>query len=81
VQLGSSGNSKDSRRAVGGDGNGTPYRDDPSAEDENQDSNPKTRKAITATASGNTNGTAQQHGPVVQASRLHEGQGDQNAWA
>lgn len=81
MQLGASGNRKDSRRAIGGDANEAPYRDDPEADDDNQDSNPKTRKAITAPASGNTNGTAQQHGPVVQASRLHEGQGDQNAWA
>ena len=81
MQLGSSGSIRDSRRAINGDVNGTPYRDDPEADEESGDSNTKTRKAITAAAGPDTNGTAQQHGPVVQPSRLREGQGDQNAWA
>jgi len=81
MHLGSSGNSKDSRRAIDGDRNGTPYRDDPSSEDENQNTHPRTPKAITAAGGGDTNGTTRQHGPVVQASRLQEGQSDQNAWA
>lgn len=81
MQRGASGNGKDGRRAIGGDPNGTPYRDDPEADAENRDENPKPRKAITAAAGPDASGTVQPHGPVVQASGLHEGQGDRNAWA
>lgn len=82
MRLQGSRNGKDGRRAIeGNDGDGTPYRDDPEAEDGDQECEPRTRKAIAAAASPDTNGTTQQqHGPVVQPSRLHEGQGDQNAW-
>ena len=75
-------NGRNSRR-TGGRLEGThegQYRDDPSSEDENQATNPGNRRAITA-GNSDANGTAQQHGPVLQASRLHEGQTDQNAWA
>lgn len=81
MQRGASANGKDSRRAIGEDPDRTPYRDDPEADAENQSENPKPRKAITAAAGPDAGGTVESHGPVVQASGLHEGQGDRNAWA